>query len=173
VNRFLSFAAPVLAVPVLALFAACSGAVLPIAQNDTTGMDGGGSASTDGGGKSSDDASSSDGGAAKDAASSGEAGVSGCVPACKPNEVCARDQVLGGAFIAPDDAGACPPGRHPVADHCENDPTFACVPYPAACASALVFDCSCAASVCTSQSSCPYQCQSATETQVDCICPVP
>jgi hypothetical protein len=172
VNRTLRFSSLVLSLPALALFVACSGGILPIAENDTTNKDGGGGTASDAAILTLDGATPPPDAAAKDA-SKGDAGASGCVPACNPNQVCVSDQVIGGAFIAPDDAGACPPGRHPVADHCENDPTFACAPYPVACTSALLFDCSCAASVCTSQSSCPYQCQSATEAQVDCICPVP
>jgi hypothetical protein len=115
----------------------------------------------------------SDGGPGKDAATKGDAAASGCVPACNPGQVCASYRTVGGALVGPNDAGACPPGRHLVGDRSENDPTFACVAAPAACASALVFDCSCAASVCTSPSRCPFQCASATETQVECVCAVP
>jgi hypothetical protein len=100
-------------------------------------------------------------------------GTSGCVPACSNGQVCVSDQIVGGAFVSPDDAGACPPNQHRVNNQCVNDPTYHCLATPPECAGAPVFDCSCASSLCTSQSTCGFQCKSASETQVDCLCALP
>jgi hypothetical protein len=169
VNRFLPLAAAMLAVPAFTFFAACSGATLPVAENNPPGPDSGGSTTPDGGGGSPDGATP-DGGE-KDSSTT-DGGGSGCSPACKSGDVCVSDQVIGGAFITPDDAGACPPGRHVEGIRCENDPTYHCVTSPPSCAGGAI-DCTCASTVCSSQSSCPYLCQSATSTQINCVCPVP
>jgi hypothetical protein len=156
-------------------FAACDGAVLPVVENNPTDTDSGKSTmANDSGGESSDattdaDAASTD--ADSTDATHGDGGTSGCNPSCKADEICVSDQVVGGAFLPPDDAGACPPGRHVVGNHCENDPTYSCSKAPTGCVGAI--DCTCAATLCTSQNSCPYQCQSASTEQVNCVCPVP
>lgn len=228
-------AAAAAAVSALALFAACSGVILPVAENTATDPDGGSASHPDGtaalgekccpiddapgccmkvGGTKSDAGFDSclgicdgmpvpsDPGWVRRPDQNGcdvwenpngylsspsgppgthycgeapklDGGASGCTPACANGQVCVSDQIIGGAFSAPDDAGACPPGRHLDGNQCVLDPTYHCVVSPPDCASALVFDCACAQSVCTSQSSCPFQCKTASETQVNCVCAVP
>lgn len=94
-----------------------------------------------------------------------------CDPPCGINDVCVKDEQVGGMIILPDDNGACPPGRHLEVDICERDPTFACEPKPASCGASL--DCACAGTLCTGQSSCGYKCQGTTTSQVNCLCQTP
>jgi hypothetical protein len=173
-RRFRSLSAAILALPAFAVvFVACSGAVLPVAENDAA--DSGGSTSPNG-------SSAPDGtlvtpfdasfDASIDAsASGGDGGPSGCTPACNSGEICVSEQVVGGPIFLPD-AGACPPGLHLQDQRCEMDPTYHCVTTPAACAGAAKVDCKCAASACSP--SAPYhQCRSATSSLVTCIWGVP
>jgi hypothetical protein len=97
-----------------------------------------------------------------------DGGATGCSPACNANtEICERDSVTGGAQFFPDDAGACPPGRHLVGGACELAPTFKCVARPAACGAApSPVDCNCAGTLCTSTN---RQCEGAQGAEVDCL----
>jgi hypothetical protein len=99
-------------------------------------------------------------------------GAAECPTPCKTNEVCVKTQQVGGVLIPPDDGGTCPPGRHVEGQSCELDPAFACVPKPSACGGGAL-SCGCASDVCTSISSCQYQCQSTSADQVNCLCQVP
>jgi hypothetical protein len=83
-----------------------------------------------------------------------------------------KDQIVGGVVLPPDDAGACPAGTHFNGNYCERDPTYACMPTPAACAGGTL-DCTCAGTLCTSQNACGYTCQSTAPGQVNCLCAVP
>jgi hypothetical protein len=197
-----------LAIPAFAV-AACSGGILPVAQDGAdSGVDGGGgggSSGTSSGGSSSGGSSgTSSGGSSSGGSSSGgldgggacpadaggnaclcgplicvagqwtcgscnlDAGAAECNPPCGVGSVCVKDQVNGGAVFLLQDGGTCPAGRHPNGDHCDRDPTFACAPAPS-CA----LDCTCAATLCTGQSSCGYTCESTTSSQVNCACNVP
>lgn len=102
------------------------------------------------------------------------AGVSECSPACGAGQICRRLQIKEGIQSLPDDAGACPPGRHPVGDLCELDPTFDCIPKPTSCSPGQL-DCACAEQACASvaSTSCPYTCQGAQGSQVNCVCGLP
>lgn len=71
---------------------------------------------------------------------------------CAANQVCVRDQTLGGAVFVPDDAGMCPTGRIPQGGSCVSAPTYSCAPRPAACTGAL--SCACAASLCANSRTC-------------------
>jgi hypothetical protein len=58
---------------------------------------------------------------------------------CAAGDVCLRYQVEGGACFPPD--GGCPPGRSPAGSCCVADPTYTCMPLPAACNGTLSCDC--------------------------------
>ncbi len=156
-------------VPALALFDwGCNGADATTGGDTGSASEASRSAADAGAPRGAEPAKRADRG---DAAPDDDAETSGCTPPCGPGSVCVRDQVVGGALVLPDDAGACPVGRHLTGDRCERDPTFSCAATPAQCSGAV--DCSCAATLCTQQGSCPYQCTSATSTEVECTCPVP
>ncbi len=208
-----------LLVPSIAI-AACSGGVVPVAQDAADGGSAGSSSGTSGTSSSGSSGASSSGSSGTSGASgSGSSGASSsgssgaldggkacpadaggnscfcgdlvckdgqwtcgpcstdggagtCSPACESGKVCVKDQVVGGAIVFPDDAGTCPAGRHFVADHCEQDPTYACAAYPSGC-TGLALTCTCAASICTSQSSCSFTCESTSPGQVNCLCQTP
>jgi hypothetical protein len=95
-----------------------------------------------------------------------------CEPPCGTGQVCVRDQFMGGPYFPVDDAGQCPPGRHPVNGQCVSDPAYACAAMPSTCTGGML-DCSCAGGLCLLQQSCPYQCESTQPGQVNCICLAP
>jgi hypothetical protein len=82
-----------------------------------------------------------------DAASSSDADAAPpeCPLSCA-DATCVKHQTYGGYIFWPDDAGACPTGRHVEGGQCVDDPTYECAPTPAACTADVT--CACAASLC-------------------------
>lgn len=69
---------------------------------------------------------------------------------CPANEICLRQRTLGGALQLPDDAGACPAGRHLEGGSCQSDFTYYCVTRPA-CAD---YACACLSAICPTSHTC-------------------
>jgi hypothetical protein len=93
----------------------------------------------------------------------------GCDPGCSAGSVCVTQGIEGGALVLESDAGTCPAGTHPASTSqlsaCLRDPSYSCMPIPAACDSKVA--CPCVGSLCDGS------CQSATSAQVTCIELVP
>src|SRR5450755_4681210 len=93
----------------------------------------------------------------------------GCDPGCSAGSVCVTQGIEGGALVLESDAGTCPAGTHPASTSqlsaCLRDPSYSCMPIPAASDSKVA--CPCVGSLCDGS------CQSATSAQVTCIELVP
>jgi len=107
------------------------------------------------------DATPETGGVPADGAGQTTSGDAGVCAACGAGAVCVEDVVSGGAFITPDDAGQCPPGRvlsPGTPQTCVSPPTYHCATLPAACntapGSTAIAHCACAGSLCGSGESC-------------------
>jgi hypothetical protein len=96
-----------------------------------------------------------------------DGGASGCNPACTSGEVCLRAQTIGGAIFYVDEAGACPPMRHPEGNLCVQNPTFSCAPIPSGCGGTPT--CACASPLCAA----PCNCTDASAAEIDCVCFAP
>ena len=96
---------------------------------------------------------------APDAAPDAAAGSCGA-STCMPSELCVRQRTLGGAFLPPDDAGTCPPGRHVEGSACVADFAYRCAVRPPCAA----VDCACLGMVCPSS----FMCRGAEAAQVTC-----